>query len=578
MILEIGRLALILSYVFLLPLVARTQHQKHRLLYIHWVCLILALMALFLGFAMLDPNMAYVRMHSAPGMSLYYRLSALWSGHSGSLLLMFSILATWVVVTVRFSTEKTICFRRYAMLMGGLLTIQLLFNNPFIKSETTMGFSGLNPLLQDFGMMIHPPILYIGYVASVVPFLIVVSEQALGKTSLYWIKLTSMSALAILTLGITLGSWWAYRILGWGGYWAWDPVENASLLPWLLQLALLHAVIANQRRMIEWLSILGFVVTLIATTLVRSGSMVSVHSFMKQGAILQSLGMFSLGLLVYAVYHRRDTLFQPIPIPKPFTFHFYIVLLTAGFLLLTLILPLLFGMFQIPLVFSEALFVKVAGYIGIACTMALSYYLKPQLKLIGMGAMGIACVGYLAGDMMTVTLLAFVVMALMLYYARGYKNIAHIGFLCFIGFVCLNHLQSYSVDIMLAEGESQQIHNHTITLLEIKDKKSTQFIEKQAVMKINDDILKPAIRYFPLNDTAVAISDTLLYSHWEWYTVLGALTDEGLWSISIHQQYWVRWIWLSGILMVIGIVRTKRNLNQEDKDENDSIKHNGYTQ
>ena len=157
-------------------------------------------------------------------------------------------------------------------------------------------------------------------------------------------------------------------------------------------------------------------------------------------------------------------------------------------------------------------------------------------------------------EIVVLLILCSIVALLSWYGYKRYRNLAHIGFLSMLGFICLNHLQSNSFDIVLAEGESQVLDNHQIQLVKVKDSKTIQYVEKQAVLLVDGERLRPAIRYFPLNDMAVAISDIKLYFHWEWYVVMGAVTEEGRLSMSLHKQYWVRWIWLSGLVMLFGVI------------------------
>jgi cytochrome c-type biogenesis protein CcmF len=558
MILELGKLTLLLSYVLLAPLGIRDSQYSQRALYLHWGCLVVSILLLFVGFVVSDVSIAYVAQHSDPSMPLHYRISALWGGHSGSLLLMLVTLASWVVWAARGGGDGMLCLRRYAVVMGGLLSILVFLNNPFLTNQGSASFLGLNPLLQDFGMMIHPPLLYMGYVASILPFLIIISRQKLDALGLYWIELSSKYALGILTFGIILGSWWAYRILGWGGYWAWDPVENASLLPWLLQLALFHAVIAKHHVMIRWLSLLGFSVTMIATGLIRSGSMVSVHSFMSNDKMLYAFALFVVLLLIWGIYQRRQDLLSKEVLRGPIYYHYWVVLTAAGFLLLTLLLPPILEFYGVPLVLNEMFFVKVMRFVAIGVVVSLGHYLRPNYRYALGGVLLIGLIGYgyqVPFEEIVVLLILCSIVALLSWYGyKRYRNLAHIGFLSMLGFICLNHLQSNSFDIVLAEGESQVLDNHQIQLVKVKDSKTIQYVEKQAVLLVDGERLRPAIRYFPLNDMAVAISDIKLYFHWEWYVVMGAVTEEGRLSMSLHKQYWVRWIWLSGLVMLFGVI------------------------
>ena len=579
MVLEFGKLTLLLSYVLLVPMARRvygsnreTVKSRTRLFQVHWILMLLSLILLLMGFIISDPDIAYVVLHSDPSMPLYYRMSALWGGHSGSLLLMLTMLATYVMWVVLYAKRLVVCLKQYAMVMGGLLSILIFFNNPFLLYQGNEGFLGLNPLLQDFGMMIHPPILYLGYCASVVPFLIVLAQPHFDKVSSYWLKLSSQFSLGVLTIGIILGSWWAYRILGWGGYWAWDPVENASLLPWLLQLALYHAVIAKHEVMVKWLALCGFCVTMVATGLVRSGAMVSVHSFMSNDIMLYTFSVMVALLSVWACYHRRNELFSHQLVSGPMVLHYWWVLLAAAFLLFSLILPVVFDLMGQSLVLNELFFVKVMRYVAVGVLFSMGSYLSQYIRYLMVGGIAIMLfVGY-AGQYSLSSILVSVILCLVLglllgYLYLGYRNLGHIGFIFMLGFICLNHLQSTSYDMNLMVGENYMVHSHHFQLVEIQDHKTTQYIEKKARIRVDNEWLSPAIRYFPKNDVAVAISDVVLHFNWEWYVVMGAMIEEGVWSVSLYKQYWVRWIWVSGMIMLAGfwVQLPKSNRNKKQK-------------
>ncbi|MFL2554627.1 MAG: heme lyase CcmF/NrfE family subunit [Candidatus Rariloculaceae bacterium] len=271
-----------------------------------------------------DFSVLYVAYNSNSALPAVYKFAAIWGGHEGSLLLWIMILAIWtllVAVLSRSLPEQLVA--RVLGVLGivscGLLLFTLLTSNPF-ERLLPAAFDGndLNPLLQDPAMALHPPVLYLGYVGFAVPFAFAVAALLTRRLDKDWARWTRPWALAswmFLTVGITLGSWWAFYELGWGGWWFWDPVENASFMPWLAGTALIHSLAVTERRGLfkSWtilLAILAFSLSLLGTFLVRSGILVSVHSFASDPArglfILVLLGVISGGSLVlYALRAGR---------------------------------------------------------------------------------------------------------------------------------------------------------------------------------------------------------------------------------------------------------------------------------
>ena len=254
----------------------------------------LALALLVVGFARNDFGLAYVANNSNSLLPLHYRLAGTWGGHEGSLLLWVWLLGVWslaVALKSRASLPPATLARVLGvlgLLSAGFLGFTLFTSNPF-ESQSPVPADGrdLNPLLQDLGMIFHPPLLYLGYVGFAVAFAFAVAALIEGRLDAAWAKWSrpwTLLAWVFLTLGITLGSFWAYYELGWGGWWFWDAVENASLMPWLVGCALLHALAVAEKRgsFKNWavlLAILAFSLSLLGTFLVRSGVLSSVHAF-----------------------------------------------------------------------------------------------------------------------------------------------------------------------------------------------------------------------------------------------------------------------------------------------------------
>ncbi|MDX1610601.1 MAG: heme lyase CcmF/NrfE family subunit, partial [Halofilum sp. (in: g-proteobacteria)] len=283
-------------------------------------CVALAFVALSWSFYTMDFSVAYVASNSNSILPWYYRLTAVWGGHEGSMLLWMLILAGWTLaVALRSRSLPLVLVARVLAVLGfisaGFLLFILLTSNPFERlTPAPVEGADLNPLLQDVGMIIHPPMLYMGYVGMAVAFGFAIAALIGGRLDAAWARWTRpwvTVAWTFLTAGVALGSWWAYYELGWGGWWFWDPVENASFMPWLVATALIHSLAATEKRgtFKSWtvlLAILGFSLSLLGTFLVRSGVLTSVHAFASDPArgvyILAFLGLVVGGsLLLYAL-------------------------------------------------------------------------------------------------------------------------------------------------------------------------------------------------------------------------------------------------------------------------------------
>ena len=259
-----------------------------------------------------DFTVAYVASNSTSLLPWYYRITAVWGAHEGSLLLWVLIQAGWAAAVARFSRDMPLeSVSRVLSVMGmiavGFLLFIIITSNPFLRTLPVFPVEGrdLNPLLQDPGLIIHPPMLYMGYVGFSVAFSFAIASLMTGRLDTAWARWSrpwTIAAWSFLTVGIALGSWWAYYELGWGGWWFWDPVENASFMPWLAGTALMHSLSVTEKRgtFKAWtvlLAISAFSLSLLGTFLVRSGVLVSVHAFASDPA----RGMFILGFLVVVI-------------------------------------------------------------------------------------------------------------------------------------------------------------------------------------------------------------------------------------------------------------------------------------
>ncbi|HWV92433.1 MAG TPA: heme lyase CcmF/NrfE family subunit, partial [Burkholderiales bacterium] len=258
-----------------------------------------------------DFSVSYVAMHSNSALPLHYRVAGVWGGHEGSFLLWCLILCVWMVAVSLFSAhlpEEMVArvLGIMGLLAAGFIAFMLFTSNPFERLfPAPPDGRDLNPLLQDPGMVLHPPMLYMGYVGFSVAFCFAVAALLSGRLDAAWARWSrpwTTVAWCFLTLGIALGSWWAYYELGWGGFWFWDPVENASFMPWLVGTALVHSLAVTEKRgtFRSWtvlLAIVAFSLSLLGTFIVRSGVLTSVHAFATDPA----RGVFILAFLAVVV-------------------------------------------------------------------------------------------------------------------------------------------------------------------------------------------------------------------------------------------------------------------------------------
>ena len=322
MIPEIGHFALILALSLaicqgVLPLIGAHKNDPAMLAVARpaalgqFVFIGIAFACLTTSFIQSDFSVLYVANHSQLALPIPYKISAVWGAHEGSLLLWVFLLSGWTVLVSRFSSDLPELFGArvigvLGLLSCGFLLFTLLTSNPFERLiPAAADGADLNPLLQDPGLAIHPPLLYIGYVGFSVAFAFAIAAMITGDLDQKWARWTrpwTTWAWLFLTLGIALGSWWAYYELGWGGWWFWDPVENASFMPWLAGTALIHSLAVTEKRGLfkSWtllLAITAFSLSLLGTFLVRSGILVSVHAF----AVDPERGMFILAFLAIVI-------------------------------------------------------------------------------------------------------------------------------------------------------------------------------------------------------------------------------------------------------------------------------------
>ena len=630
MIAELGNyglaLALALSiFLAILPLVgaekgnAKLMSLGRPLTWAMFLALSLSFGSLFYLFAVNDFSVQYVVNNSNSTLPLQYRLSAVWGSHEGSLLLWIWLLALWAVGVATFTRkmpEEAVA--RVLSVMGlisiGFMVFIIFSSNPFNRTFPDFPADGreLNPMLQDVGLIFHPPLLYMGYVGFSVAFAFAIASLMTGKLDTAWARWSrpwTMAAWVFLTLGIVLGSWWAYYELGWGGWWFWDPVENASLMPWLAGTALIHSLAVTEKRSTfkAWtvlLAILAFSLCLLGTFLVRSGILVSVHAFASD----PTRGLY---ILVYLVFVIGGSLllyaFQGAKIKSLDNYQRYsretLLLLNNVMLMAFLsvvflgtILPLIhkqigLGSVSIGAPFFNQMFlilmVPFAFILGIGPLVKwrrdqISAIRTPvMISLVMMIALGFG-LPYLVGDRITATsvmgvMMSAIIVILSLYemhtrathrhsFLTGMLKLsrshwgmvfAHLGVAMTVFGIAMSHNFSIEKDVRMREGDSVQILDYNFTFKGLKITDGANYQGGTADIEITrngklEATLHAEKRFY--NVSKMGMTEAAI----DWgftrdlYAALGEQLDDGSWGLRLYYKPFIRWIWLGGLFMALG--------------------------
>jgi cytochrome c-type biogenesis protein CcmF len=589
------------------------------LAYAQGVLLAVSFTALTVAFVQDAFYVIYVSQHSNSALPLAYKIAAVWGGHEGSLLLWVFILSLWTVAVARFSTGLPRMTRARVLAVLGAVAFGfdvfiLLTSNPFrlFASDYPIDGADLNPLLQDPGLVVHPPMLYMGYVGFSVAFAFALAALLEGRIDTLWarwVRPWTLAAWMFLTIGITLGSWWAYYELGWGGWWFWDPVENASFMPWLLGTALLHSLAATEKRGVfkAWttlLAIAAFSFSLLGTFLVRSGVLTSVHAFANDPvrgtyilvflAVVVGVSLTLFAVRAHAVtvhawfdYASRETLF-----------------LVNNLLLVVAAFSILFGTLQ-PIIAEAVGWGKVsvgAPYFNVVFNAIMT----PLIVLVGMGPLSrwrqmelAEIVRRLRWSGLLALALALLVpwvlpdtpqkvnwqLGLGVFLAvwafggqvtdmlRRTQNftrrrslgmayvgmyLAHIGLaLAVFGVVLSSHL-SIERNIRLAPGEETRIAGYRFVFETLKTVPGPNYLAQRGAFKVfRGDRLEAELH--PEKRRYGASGKTMTEAAIDWgltrdvYVALGEPQQGGQgWSLRIYVKPFVRWIWIGGICMALG--------------------------
>ncbi|MGH8354232.1 MAG: heme lyase CcmF/NrfE family subunit [Pseudomonas sp.] len=579
--------------------------------------LLFAFLCLTYAFVVDDFSVAYVASNSNSALPWYYKFSAVWGAHEGSLLLWALILAGWTFAVSIFSRQlPEVMLARVLAVMGmisiGFLLFLIVTSNPFERLLPQMPADGrdLNPLLQDIGLIVHPPMLYMGYVGFSVAFAFAIAALLGGRLDAAWARWSrpwTLIAWAFLGVGITLGSWWAYYELGWGGWWFWDPVENASFMPWLVGTALLHSLSVTEKRGVfkSWtvlLAIAAFSLSLLGTFLVRSGVLTSVHAFASD----PERGVFILAFLLLVVGGSLTLFAVRAPVVKSqigFALWSRETLLLANNLVLVVVAAMILLGTLYPLVldaltgaklsvgppYFNALFLPLMGLLMLVMALGVLVRWKdtPLRWLAGMLApvlLGSVALGVLAawvlGDfhwavLATCALAAWVVLAGlrdlldktrhkglfagMRGLSRSYwgMQLAHAGIaLCALG-VVLSSQYSAERDLRLAPGESLELGGYRFVFEGAAHHEGPNFTSDKGTVRVLDgarevSVLHPEKRLYSVQGSVMTEAGIDAGFTRDLYVALGEPLDNGAWAVRVHVKPYVRWIWFGGLLMGLG--------------------------
>ncbi len=570
------------------------------------------------AFVTQDFSVRYVALNSNSVLPWYYRFTAVWGSHEGSMLLWVLILNLWTVAVAAFSRRLPDDFiARVLGVLGfvsaGFLLFMVLTSNPFLR-ELPMPADGndLNPVLQDPGMIVHPPMLYMGFVGFSVAFAFAIAALLGGNLDVAWVRWArpwTNVAWAFLTIGIALGSWWAYYELGWGGWWFWDPVENASFMPWLVGTALIHSQAVTEKRgsFRAWtllLAIFAFSLSLLGTFLVRSGVLTSVHSFAADPA----RGMFILtffaiviggSLLLYALRAPKVAGGEPaaaISRETALLVNNLLFTVAAAMVLLGTLYPMIGDAFNLgrisvgPPYFG---FMFLLLMLPIVLLLPFGPFLKwraadlraswRSLRPAFLAAIGLAIVAAIVARasagalpwraLAGVAASVWVGLGIVSYALQRWRNApagrrytpemlgmicAHFGVALFVAGVLVVEATSVEKDVRLAPNERVTIGALDFRFDGVTDAQGPNYRAQQGTISVlkNDTVvatLHPQKRQYARNQqvqTESAIDPGLLR---DVYVALGEpVGDGGAWSVRVYVKPFVRWIWLGALLMALG--------------------------
>ena len=631
MIPELGHLALILALCLaiaqgILPLVGAARNNSVLMNMARpaaqgqFVFAAAAFGCLMYSFISHDFSVVNVASNSNSKLPFFYRMAATWGSHEGSMLLWVAMLAFWGLAVSVFSKRlPDDMVARVLGVMGciaiGFYLFLLLTSNPFERLiPAAMDGRDLNPLLQDPGMVFHPPMLYMGYVGFSVVFSFAIAALLSGRLDAAWARWSrpwTTVAWLSLTLGIALGSWWAYYELGWGGWWFWDPVENASFMPWLVGTALMHSLAVTEKRgsFKSWtvlLAIVAFSLSLLGTFLVRSGVLTSVHAF----ATDPKRGIFILGFLV-VVIGSSLTLFAwrapKVGLGGKFALMSRESLLLVNNVLLTVacgsvLLGTLYPLFLdalglgkisvgppyfdsvfMPLMAPVVLLMAVGPYArwkeidpgAVAREMRLPFIAALLAAMAVPLVMGrwsaLASFGFLMAFWLAFSCVNHVVQRVRnsavegdvrtrlrsLPLAYWGMQMAHFGIAVFIIGVTMVKTYESSKDVKMAPGSTTEIGGYTFTFMQIAHAQGPNYIADRAVVNVSRNgvpvkTMFPEKRIYTVQQMPMTEASIDYGLTRDLYVALGEPLDDTTWIVRVHHKPFVNWIWIGCLLMALG--------------------------
>ncbi|MCG9679509.1 heme lyase CcmF/NrfE family subunit [Vibrio sp. Isolate24] len=541
----------------------------------------------------------YVATHSNTDLPTFFKLAAVWGGHQGSMLFWVFTLNLWasLISLIRHSHVKYFEHVLWVMTLfvAAFSWFTLLTSNPFTYAHTLLDQGrDLNPMLQDVGLIFHPPLLYLGYIgySTVLAFaLAALMQKPYDNQWVILCKPWAISAWIFLTLGILLGSWWAYNELGWGGWWFWDPVENASLLPWLTGTALLHSMLASRRhqQLIVWtltLALVTFSLSILGTFVVRSGVLTSVHAFaVDPGKGIALLAMLAVTLLAsLSLLIERSDAIQSEKLTAILS-RSYLVLIAIGLLVIatfTVFLgtfyPMIYefiqrGSISVGAPYFNTLFLPLTvlalaamGWVPFLkwqCGLASSR--RRIITFVVVSLLFGACLYFIQVDRLSVP--ALLVWGLAFWVVSGhiwllvrsrkqaFMVLAHIGLaISAIGCV-MNAEHSSQLTHKLGPGTLAEFHGGKIEYIETNWRVDKNYTAEQAVLRFTDSQgevyeFKPERRYYPvrvMNMSEPSVKSTLLG---DYYVTLAAKVDKENYAVKVQYNAYIWWIWGGGILAI----------------------------
>ena len=542
----------------------------------------------------------YVASHSNSALPIFYKIAAVWGGHEGSMLFWVFTLALWsgCISYLRSTSVRYLQDVLWVMMLfvAAFSWFTIFASNPFVYSSLWLEQGrDLNPMLQDIGLIFHPPLLYLGYIgfSTVLAFALAALMQPSYMDS--WVNLATpwiISSWLFLTLGILVGSWWAYNELGWGGWWFWDPVENASLLPWLTGTALLHSMLATKRnqqqsRTTLALALVTFSLSILGTFIVRSGVLTSVHAF----AVDPTKGIALLGILAvtligsFALFFERGEAIQSSPIQAVngrgyLSVMAVVILVIASFtVFLGTFYPMVyeligFGSISVGAPYFNTLFLPLTllALVGMGCVPLMKWNRGAYYSLLQIGALfissivsgGLAYVIQVEQLSYTVALVwglsAWVLISHMMLALKQAKLtfmvFAHIGLAISCVGAVMNSEHSFEVNHKMSAGSTAQFGEWQVDYLETQWSIGPNYTAETAVIYFStpssEFVLRPERRHYPVRVMNMSEPAIRPFWHGDYYVTLGSKVDAHSYAVKIQYKAYISWIWGGALVAMLG--------------------------